>query len=350
MVYQEAVSFLGGVGFALSIGSPVEWGIHKYILHGTPKQRKMLDFIKNASVAHNDKHHGAFKGPAHYYRDITNEQEVIHFSKKDVGIIAGIAGAVGLATDRAYCALAGNNSFNGNDAAFIAGTVAGTMAYYGTYEFTHHYMHDIGKRRLEINRTLGDIVQGNERDGNLRYSKPLLDSLGNIVEFYVDEHRSQKRNEFYFEQFLVNGLEKQTKINKENDFEINHERAIVAVAENTSADTLNELTIEMVRKEKELVSSMSNSEKVKYLFQRKIQKCLRRSEIFQYIDDHHFIHHYKYGSNLNVVFPLADWIMGTKKDSSRAELEINQKYWLCPNSPDTERFSIGVDREEAVAA
>jgi len=353
MVYQESASFFGGVGFALSIASPIEWGIHKHLLHATPNERRRMAFIENASKGHNDKHHGAYKGPAHYYRDITNEHEVIHFSPKDVGIIAGIAGVVGFATDRAYCALAGNNSFHLSDGAFIAGTVAGTMAYYGTYEFIHHYMHDIGKRRLAINRTLGDIMQGNKRDGNLRFSKPILDTICNTVEFYIDEHRNQKRDRFYFEPFLINNLEEQTRINRENSFKTNHERAAVAVAENTSASTLNELTVEIIRKEKEQVSNMNISEKAKYLFERKIQRHLRRSEIFQYLDDHHFIHHFSYGSNLNVVFPLMDYIKRTKKDSSREELGRNQKYWLCPNSPDINPFSLPkpkASREEAVAA
>jgi len=363
MVYQAATSFLLGTGFALGIGSPVEWLIHKYLLHATPEQRKMLKFIRNASVAHNDKHHGAFKGPAHYYRDITNENEVIHFSKKDVGVIAGIAGIVGLATDRAYCFLAGNNSFDGNDAAFIAGTVAGTMLYYGAYEFTHHYMHDIGKRRLGINRTLGDIIQGNERDGKLRFSKPLLDTICNTVEFYVDEHRSQKRDGFYFEPYLVGQLEKETEINRKND--LSDKKAIITVERETSERILSQLTTMMIQKEREIISSMSKSEKASYLFQRSIQKCLRRSEIFRGLDDHHFLHHFrfydgedkkdvkKYGKNLNVVFPLMDIVMGTKKNSSRKVLEEDRYLWLCPNSPDIKPFSLpkpSASREEPVAA
>jgi fatty acid hydroxylase family protein len=36
-----------------------------------------------------------------------------------------------------------------------------------------------------------------------------------------------------------------------------------------------------------------------------------RTWVFQFLKNHHRIHHEKMDTNLNVVFPLADWVMGT---------------------------------------
>ena len=340
-MYQALTSLLGGVALSISVGSPAEWMVHKYILHATPRQRKRMSFIRNASIGHNDKHHGAYKGPAHYYRDITNENEVIHFSKKDVGVIAGVGGIIGLAADRGYSAIAGKSSFGVEDAAFVAGMIGGTLGYYGIYEFTHHYMHAIGKRRLSINRALGDIMQDNERDGNLRFSKPLLDDICSSVESRIDKPVSKRLNKFYFEPNLIKRLEKQTKINRNNEFKGNHEAAKVSAK--NSEDTLNQLVAEMLHREEELISKLSPSERTGHFLERKVQKYLRKLPLFQYLDNHHLIHHFRYGSNLNVVFPLMDVLMRTERDSSGEELEKNRDYWLCPNSPDLELFSLPVN-------
>ena len=70
---------------------------------------------------------------------------------------------------------------------------------------------------------------------------------------------------------------------------------------------------------------------------RKKSKFINASS-FGHNDNHHFLHHFKYNRNLNVVFPLMDFIMGTKTDNSVSTLETNIKYWLCPNSPDLAPF------------
>jgi len=85
---------------------------------------------------------------------------------------------------------------------------------------------------------------------------------------------------------------------------------------------------------------LSIFQKLLYWGERKIQKQFRSSPIFQYLDNHHFIHHYQWLNNLNVVFPLADYILRTKVDSSREFLEKEKLYWLCPNSPDKTPFLI----------
>ena len=344
-MHRTLAYFLGGVAFSLSTASPVEWNIHKHLLHATPKQRKRMSFINKASIGHNDNHHGAYKGPAHYYRDITNENETIHFSRGDVGLIAGSAAVAGLAINRGYSELAAAFKFSNNpgfgveDAAFIAGTVGGTMVYYGAYEFTHHYMHVIGKRRLSINRTLGDIIQDGDRDGNLRFSKPLLDDICNHVESEVDENLGKDTCEFYFNPYLLHKLDEQIKVNRSYDFNGTSARAKVTV-NHTSEETLNKLTNKMIHEEGKIRSGLNPLDKIKYFIDMKIQKHLRQSSLFSYLDNHHFIHHYRYGSNLNVVCPMMDKVMGTKQDSTLNELEKNMCYWLCPNSPDIEPFSL----------
>ncbi|HSU72281.1 MAG TPA: hypothetical protein VLJ21_00345, partial [Candidatus Binatia bacterium] len=176
-------NFAAGVATPLFVlGSPTEWAVHRYLLH--PETRNCLN--RGSARGHNDLHHGAYNGPAHYYRDVTNEHEVIHFSPGDVSVIAAGGAVIGTALDRAR-AFVDKQPFGERNIAFIAGALAGTMAYYVAYEFTHHYMHVIGQRRHAINHELGRFIQG-EPDGNLRFSKPLLDDICNHVERYADQN------------------------------------------------------------------------------------------------------------------------------------------------------------------
>lgn len=343
MVLDMAVSFFSGLGASVICASPVEWGIHKYILHATPKNRRKSKFLSTAAHSHNDKHHGAYRGPAHYYRDVTNENEIIHFSKGDVATIAGCSAVVGGMMDAAYSILAQKDlTPNSNDAAFVLGVVAGTMGCYGCYEFTHNYMHVIGERRLKINRVLGDEIQGGreKRDGNLRFSKPLLDDLCNEIELQVDGNIRKRKESFYFEDFLVERLEDQIGYNIGRE---GTARPNMAVNSDDALEVLHVTVDSLLEREREYRGSLNGKEKVKDWIDRRIQRTLRASSLFQYLDHHHFLHHYKYGKNLNVAFPVADFIFGTKENSSRATLEQNKRYWLCPNSPDSELF---VAREE----
>ena len=339
---EWAASFFKGFGTSLGLSSPVEWGVHKYLLHAKPESRRKIKFIDEASYSHHDNHHAAYKGPAHYYRDITNEKEVIHFSKTDVGVIAGIAAFVGGVIDAGYSLIAkGGLELEVNDAAFVSGVVGGTMIYYGYYEFIHHYMHVIGKRRLEINRVLGDEIQGGKkmRDGKLRLSKPLLDDICNEVEHKIDTAiRNDKGDaDFFFEENLVQRLHEQIAYNGEDKNGLGMPAISPIFDRRKILDTTTHV---MLERERNYRGNLREKEKIKSWMGRKVQSFLRSSSIFKYLDNHHFFHHFKYGKNLNVVLPLADYALRTKMDSSEAVLEENKKYWLCPNSPDVEAFKV----------
>lgn len=327
-------NFAVGVATPLFLlGSPTEWAVHRYLLH--PETRNFLN--RASAIGHHDKHHGAYNGPEHYYRDITNEHEVIHFSPSDVLKILGSAAIVGAGLDRAR-SLVDPQPFGAKNLAFIGGVLAGTGAYYITYEFTHHYMHVIGQRRLAINRSFGAHLQ-EQPDGNLRGSKPLLDDICNVVERKADGETCS------FGPKLISRVEELIKYNT-SELHYNRVGKIRVDVEPTDAeDILVQVAQEMQDREKLLCAGKTWWQRKKYGFGRFIQRQLRSSPVFQFLDNNHYMHHYKYRKNLNVVFPLADIVLGTKADSSRKFLEENKAYWLCPNSPDTKKFAL----EETVA-
>lgn len=340
---DEIVGSLGiGAIFGLSVASPAEWAIHRYLLHASSKFRKKNKFIEGASRGHNDIHHGAYKAPEHYYRDVTNENEIIHFAKSDVGIIAGVAGVAGGLFERAGAFILNSGQFDTGSVLVIAGTIAGTMAYYGCYEFTHHYMHVIGERRLSINRTLGDIIQGGvqNRDGNLRLSKPLLDEVCDAVEMNTEEalrgifilEKNARLEKYLADNHIVQRLENQIEYNR------SRRKAIMPVKFNNAEDMLFKTQDIIVKNEGNYLNNLNWREKLMYNASMAIQKILRSSPAFKYLDNHHYIHHRKYGKNLNVVFPLMDYFMKTKENSKSEFLEENKEYWLCPNSPDMVPF------------
>ena len=324
-------SFIAGTAVSLSIGSPAEWAVHKYMLHASPRARRRVPFIEGSARGHNDIHHKAYNGPEHYYRDVTNEHEIIHFSPSDVGIIAAASAVVGAAIDRAIALAANAPEFKAENASFVAGAVAGTLAYYGVYEFTHHYMHVIGERRLAINRVLGDTIQGGQRDGMLRFSKPLLDDICNTVEAHIDYpyHFSDSDSS------LISRLNKQIEDNSQLPMK---KRPKLAYKHQEGAAVLERTEIAMAEREQEYRRDLTLSESFRYTISRRIQRTLRVSPLFQRLDNHHFLHHRYYGKNLNVALPLMDYLAGTKADSSFSALEENKSYWLCPNSPDTAKF------------
>ncbi len=345
---ESIFSFSAGTALGLSLGSPSEWGIHKYMLHALPKLRKLHPYIEGAAIGHNDNHHGAYKAPEHYYRDVTNEHEIIHFSPGDVRFIAEISALVGTSIEATQALISKDYQFGWKNAAFITGVLAGTMTYYGCYEFTHHYMHVIGKERLAINRELGDAIQGgiDNRDGKLRLSKPLLDDICTMIEFNVDQKNSL--DEF------------RTSLLSPPNNDIAH-RLTSQIFRNYSAPSLNPhiemdspSSSEILTKTYDIVAkieedhrySLALKNRLKYSLNRRIQRTVRTSPIFQKLDNHHYIHHRKWGDNLNVVFPLMDYLRCTKKDSSRATLEENKDYWLCPNSPDNKPFQRKVSKDK----
>jgi len=304
------VSLLIGILASLSVCSPVEWLVHRFLLH--PKKRNWLN--RASARGHNDIHHKAYKGPEHYYRDATNEHTILHFSFGDVVLIASIAGIGGLIANRAFSLIVGSFGFSIGDLLFILGMILGTMIYYACYEFSHHFMHVIGARRREINMLLGNSIQ-KLPDGKLRFSKPLLDDICNAVE---------KRAKFG-EEFEANLI-----IRLENQIENNRKIASVDVGKNKGKEILEKIAGK--------ISNFSNSEKELYFFGPNFQSFLRSSIVFQKLDDHHFVHHHMWLNNLNVVLPVMDFIMKTKVNSSKEFLENTESYFLCPNSPNEEKF------------
>lgn len=330
VVLDFILSFSKGAITGFSLGSPVEWEIHRDMLHAKQPLRNKIPFIDKASRGHHDNHHGAYKGPAHYYRDITNENEVIHFAKSDVGIIATVSAVVGGALASAFY-LSGEEKNIEGAIGFACGVLTGAMAYYGTYEFTHHYMHVIGSRRLEINRVFGDKIQGGEknRDGKLRISKPLLDDICNSIEMAVDDisagslYYTEKRYE------LAHRIKKNVEANIKND---------VNIASFDTDNLIHETLDVMLEREREVREHLSIMKRFRYAVEREVQSTLRNSSTFQRMDNHHFLHHFRYDRNLNVVAPAMDYMMGTKEDSSVKRLTEDKRLWLCPNSPEIEPF------------
>ena len=327
---ESLVSFAGGVGFGLAAGSPVEWTIHKYLLHA-----KKRNFITSKPArAHTDEHHAGYKGPEHYYKDMTNEHVVSHFSAGDVGLIGGIAALTGIGINRAYDALTGSVSkgMEIKDWAFVGGVVAGTLGYYACYESIHALMHHQGERRFTITNMLGDKVQGERADGKLRLSKPLLDDICDRIEKDVEIYRNSDWEDltFSYNPSLINRLEDQ--------IDGQRERAHIYISRGDSEELLNEVTRGIAEMEDEKELEYGSMKKSLISIKKNIGRKLRSLPFFASLDNHHFLHHDKYGKNLNVVLPAMDCVMGTKVDSSRDMLEKNKRLWLCPNSPDIVPF------------
>jgi len=319
---------------AIPVASLSEWVLHKYGLH-MPKEKRAGKplYIINMAEAHHDEHHRAFKGPAHYYRDVTNEDAVSEFSANDHKRIRNYSVATGIAGALAIDAIQGQAP--GLVTAVSAALFAGTAILYDhTYEFTHHYMHEIGERRLHINRKLGEYVQGGESDGRLRLSKPLLDDICTIIDNYVDKTTQLTREPFAFSPDITDKLRWQIAVNRER------QRPRIETLPGSEAALLDAVTRDVCIEEQEKKRAWSNEETRAYDRERRIQRILRNSRTFQFIDNHHFLHHFKLNRNFNVVLPIIDMLFGTYEDSSKATLDEKQQYWLCPNSPDTKPFPL----------
>lgn len=338
MSLQEFVeayfSLPGGLGLTALAMPLVERTVHRWWLHA--KKNEIIEVKlgpielspNKASTKGHTEHHLTHRGPAHYYHDITNEHNVIHFAKGDVVTLEAVFSGLAAATETAYSVIANQPAFTPRTALFAAGAAVATFGGWFTYEVFHHYMHVIGKRRLAINRELGNIVQGRQSDDNLRFSKILLDDIGTVVEDHVDKYVGKSAPDISLDDSLVKRFAGQIAYNKyESDLS-----PVVAVDEKSARGILVELAYKMLKREQRIRSSLSGTSKVRYWLDRKMQSQMRHSYIFKKLDNHHFMHHYEWYKNLNVVFPFMDKIMGTKVDSSVEALENNKKYWLCPNS------------------
>ncbi|MBI4145153.1 hypothetical protein HY493_03025 [Candidatus Woesearchaeota archaeon] len=344
--------FTGAAAVSLTIGSPVEWLIHRYLLH--PKKSEIVPYVNdNTKRGHTDIHHRGYAAPWNYYQNATNEHVVLHFAKNDVALIHAIAIGVGVGLDRIYAAYAGTSGVGPVDAAIVLGTLAGSALYYGLYESAHHVMHVSGKQRLGINRVLGDRIQygaayvpGQPRrlmseddssriDEKLRFSKPLLDDICAEVQANIERNIDAKDQHYTFSDGVVARLKEQLAINRASS-----RKPLVAIAEGTEHELLESVTTEMLQRERESRASLRWYQKPFSWLKRTGERVLRWLPPFKYLDNHHFLHHIGMYLNLNVVFPLMDFVMGTKADSSVAQLEAIPGYWLCPNSVEAEKFEI----------
>lgn len=326
-----ALSYLAGVA-TITVAAPfVEWYIHKAIMH-IPKPNRDLKkadpliktiapvakkYIVDASVAHDDNHHGAYKGPSHYYRDDSNHDAVLHFSKKDIGAIVGLSTAVGTGISAVFNAITQQPQLlNG---AFIAGTSAASFAYYAAYEISHHYMHVITERRHEISHELGELIEKEPGSESLRFSKPFLDDMCNEIERAIDKNYKNPKKTITFSPQLVQTFQEQLRVNED-------------VTKNDIDETIfYQLTDIMLQKEREKRASLKPLQKIQYLIDRNVQRICRHHKGFEKVDYHHFLHHYRRMNNLNVVWPIADRVLKTHTDSSRAVLNKPKRFWLCPN-------------------
>lgn len=344
--------FSGAAAVGLAIGSPVEWLIHRYLLH--PKKNEIVPYVNdNTKRGHTDIHHRGYSAPWNYYQNATNEHVVLHFAKQDVALIHSIAAGVGIGLDRAYAAYVGASGVGPADTAIVLGMLAGAALYYSLYESMHHVMHVNGKRRLGINRVLGDRIQygagyvsGRPRrlisddptskiDEKLRFSKPLLDDICYEVQANIERNINTKTTSYSFSDGVVSRLKEQLTLNRASK-----RNPIVAIPEGTERELLENVTTEMIERERESRASLSWYQKPFAWLKRTGERALRWLPPFKYLDNHHFVHHIGMYLNLNVVFPLMDFIMGTKADSSVAQLESIPGYWLCPNSAESEKFVV----------
>jgi hypothetical protein len=327
MMINKLASYLGGFFASTTLASPVEWAVHRYMLH--PKSRNLIN--TRSAISHNDRHHGAYSGPEHYYRDMSNAHEKIHFSKKWVAIIHTVSAGVGIGVYEGLTKIpALQSGYEGEQNAFVGGFITGIGLYYAAYEILHHNMHVIGARRHGINTVFGNRLQ-EVPDGKLRFSKPTLDDLCDHVEMRIDSGKNTRNRP------LIEQLEQEHLYNLT---EGHHERVggKASLKKIRTEEALEQTVEEMRGKEHEYRSSLNFFGRTKYTVARFLHHQMRTSPAFQHIDNHHFVHHFQYYKNLNVVLPVADIILGTEIACSKEDLRKGKMYWICPNSPDAEKF------------
>lgn len=320
------MSYLGGFTASSLIASPAEWMVHRYMLH--PKTRNILN--THSGISHNDRHHGAYSGPEHYYRDMSNAHEKIHFGKKWVMLIHALSAGIGLGASE----LAGmvSSDYKEHNSSFVAGFLTGTAVYYGAYEILHHHMHVIGRRRYAINSVFGNQLEEHP-EGHLRFSKPTLDDLCNHVEMRIDAKKDTRDAE------LLHLLEHEREYNLTETHD-QRAKGKVTLKNIDIEDAVEESVSTLRAQEQDYRSSLGVFGRVKYAATRFLLGQMRLSPAFQYMDNHHFVHHFQYYKNLNIVFPLADAIMGTRVDCSKKRLREQKAYWICPNSPNVTPFKL----------
>lgn len=291
-------------------GSVAEWPVHKYILHNPDSQ---VPFIKGATQGHHWNHHPAYCPAEHYFEDGTNEQAVTHFSPSDVGIIMGASGGIGALLSQLPHVLKGQTHFGLNEGAFAGGFLVGAGAYYVLYETTHNLMHALNERRQHLYYTLGDALQNNQPDNNLRLSLPLLEKIAQEV-----------RSEEFFQSETIDRLTRQVRMNRQKKGQL---CPYIPFAEEEIPQVLEHVRKKEHAYEAERQQTRSWTQKL----QDTVIEIALSSPTFQAMARHHYMHHFADHTNLNVVLPLMDHIRGTKVNSSIAQLEHKQALWHLPN-------------------
>ncbi|MBI2541932.1 sterol desaturase family protein [Candidatus Woesearchaeota archaeon] len=134
-------------GFAagVALGSFMEYGIHKYFLHSTPKHLRKIKYVKGMWHGHVVSHHSNYAPDDHYTRDDTNKNEVLTFSWYEGFLIVASATAVVYGIDASIRMMLGIS------VALLMPEVIGFglafAAYYAAYEWLHAVMHVPNKWR-----------------------------------------------------------------------------------------------------------------------------------------------------------------------------------------------------------
>lgn len=75
--------------FGIVLCSFLEYAIHKFLLHSTPKFLRKVNYIRSMWKGHVVSHHANYIPDDHYTKDKTNEKEVLTFSWFEGFLIVG---------------------------------------------------------------------------------------------------------------------------------------------------------------------------------------------------------------------------------------------------------------------
>lgn len=312
------------------IGSFLEWFVHKYMMH-VPKGKRIKHFSEQQSKTHQDEHHAAFKAPRHYFQDNYNQDITSEFGWGEIGKL--FFGSIGFsaAAAAAYNYLAPEHAMNLKQAVgLVLGTMAGVMGYYRAYETTHQWMHVLEKELFIVHKSLAHHVQETP-DGKFLVPLPFLDNLSNHI---INEARALQKNKNYIPakcDDLIDALANYLAINNQNGV-------------TTTTRSAQHIVTEMIDEHATYMQDTPGARQSSFM------NWVRSStwSPFNWIHRHHYVHHQPKekdetkkartyaNTNLNVVIPLADYLLGTKKDSSIETLsreDVRDTLWICPYSP-----------------
>lgn len=133
------VSIGGGFFAGLILSSFVEYGIHKFFLHSTPKLLRKNKYVKSMWHGHVVSHHANYIPDEHYTRDETNKGDVLTFSWYEGILIVVVSTAFVYGFDAAMRILLGMplNIIMPE----VIGFGLSFAAYYSAYESLHAIMH-----------------------------------------------------------------------------------------------------------------------------------------------------------------------------------------------------------------